>query len=197
MALDGPHPTLRALEGDNGIALYCRRDPGCNLGTGVQSLDIWTHTDTTPFPAPMVAHESTIQTPLGGSLHACSANAFKPSSRPPSPLANRQWPAALRSARASSPRRGALAARAPPHFSHRRSKTSVEVRGGVQLGVLPASSMFPLLGSLPPRTATEGGLPARFPRAGGKIRPRGEAFACGPAPGVRGQPGQKAAGPAR
>ena len=44
MALDGPHPTLRALEGDNGIALYCRRDPGCNLGTGVQSLDIWTHT---------------------------------------------------------------------------------------------------------------------------------------------------------
>jgi len=195
MALDGPHPTLRALEGDNGIALYCRRDPGCNLGTGVQSLDIWTHTDTTSFPAPMVAHESTIQTPLGGSLHACSANAFKPSSRPPSPLANRQWPCEVPGPlhlAAGPSRRGP-----PPHFSHRRSKTSVEVRGGVQLGVLPASSMFPLLGSLPPRTATEGGLPARFPRAGGKIRPRGEAFACGPAPGVRGQPGQKAAGPAR
>ena len=59
MALDGPRPTLRALEEDYGITLYCRRDPGCNLGTGVQSLDIWTHTDATPFPAPMVAHEST------------------------------------------------------------------------------------------------------------------------------------------
>ena len=131
MALDGPHPTLRALEGDNGIALYCRRDPGCNLGTGVQSLDIWTHTDTTPFPAPMVAHESTIQTPLGGSLHACSANAFKPSSRPPSPLANRQWPAALRSARASSPRRGALAARAPPPF---QPSSIQNLRGGAGRG---------------------------------------------------------------
>ena len=33
MALDRPHPTLRALE-KAGTTFYCRRDPGCNRGTG-------------------------------------------------------------------------------------------------------------------------------------------------------------------
>ena len=57
------------------------------IGARSRSLDIWTHTDTTPFPATTVVHKSTVQTPLGGSLHASSINAFKPLSGGKNPCA--------------------------------------------------------------------------------------------------------------
>ena len=153
------------------------------IGARSRSLDIWTHTDTTPFPAPMVAHESTIQTPLGGSLHACSANAFKPSSRPPSPLANRQWPAALRNARASSPRRGALAARAPPISAIVDPKPPWRCGAGFSSGCSLRARCFPFSGPSRPAPPRRGASQLASPAPGGKFGREVRRLPAGPPPG--------------